>query len=121
MGETQLLERITLDRQDAQQPQDSALRDVLQTAHRALSSWAADKPQLASVCQRYGELAQGGTLRQLTGPTGERNSYALLPRERVLCLADNDEDRLPQLAFGGAVYIARKLFSNIIEITILHG
>ena len=31
------------------------------------------------------------------------------------------EDRLPQLAFGGAVYIARKLFSNIIEITILHG
>ncbi len=90
--------RITLDRQDALQPQDSALRDVLQTAHRALSSWAADKPQLTSICQRYGELAQGGTVRQLIGPTGERNSYALLPRERVLCLADNDDDRLIQLA-----------------------
>jgi hypothetical protein len=31
------------------------------------------------------------------------------------------EDRLTQLPFGGAVNIARKLFSNVIEIAIPHG
>ena len=34
----------------------------------------------------------------LTGPTGERNSYSLLPREHVLCLADERSDLLAQLA-----------------------
>ncbi|RMR84184.1 Bifunctional putA protein, partial [Pseudomonas coronafaciens pv. striafaciens] len=36
--------------------------------------------------------------RQLAGPTGERNSYAILPREHVLCLADDENDLLIQLA-----------------------
>ncbi|MFS2224852.1 trifunctional transcriptional regulator/proline dehydrogenase/L-glutamate gamma-semialdehyde dehydrogenase [Pantoea sp. B65] len=90
--------RVTLDRQDAERPLDATLRPVLQAPHQQLSDWAADKPQLAAICQRYGQLAQGGTLRLLPGPTGERNSFALLPRERVLCLADNDDDRLIQLA-----------------------
>ncbi|MCU5779195.1 trifunctional transcriptional regulator/proline dehydrogenase/L-glutamate gamma-semialdehyde dehydrogenase [Erwiniaceae bacterium BAC15a-03b] len=90
--------RVTLDRQDAERPVDAALRPALQAPHQALSEWAADKPQLAAICQRYAGLAQGGTLRLLPGPTGERNSFALLPRERVLCLADNDDDRLVQLA-----------------------
>jgi RHH-type proline utilization regulon transcriptional repressor/proline dehydrogenase/delta 1-pyrroline-5-carboxylate dehydrogenase len=39
-----------------------------------------------------------GTWRALAGPTGEANLYALLPREAVLCLADDDADRLVQLA-----------------------
>ncbi|MBE0791532.1 hypothetical protein IH724_26550, partial [Escherichia coli] len=47
---------------------------------------------------RYGELAQGGTVRVLPGPTGERNTYALLPRQRILCLADTEADALTQLA-----------------------
>jgi len=34
----------------------------------------------------------------LCGPTGERNVYTLLPREAVLCLADQEGDRLIQLA-----------------------
>ena len=29
----------------------------------------------------------------LPGPTGERNSYSVFPRERVLCLAEREEDR----------------------------
>ena len=37
-------------------------------------------------------------MRTLPGPTGERNTYALLPRERILALADNQADALLQLA-----------------------
>ncbi|WP_206197098.1 hypothetical protein, partial [Pseudomonas viridiflava] len=33
----------------------------------------------------------------LVGPTGERNTYTLLPRERVLCLAENKDDLLVQI------------------------
>jgi RHH-type proline utilization regulon transcriptional repressor/proline dehydrogenase/delta 1-pyrroline-5-carboxylate dehydrogenase len=35
---------------------------------------------------------------ELPGPTGERNSYHVLPRQAVLCLADTNADRLTQLA-----------------------
>jgi RHH-type proline utilization regulon transcriptional repressor/proline dehydrogenase/delta 1-pyrroline-5-carboxylate dehydrogenase len=33
----------------------------------------------------------------LPGPTGERNTYSLVPRSAVLCLATSDADRLAQL------------------------
>jgi RHH-type proline utilization regulon transcriptional repressor/proline dehydrogenase/delta 1-pyrroline-5-carboxylate dehydrogenase len=36
--------------------------------------------------------------RQLTGPTGEANLYAVLPRDAVLCIADSDAALLRQLA-----------------------
>jgi RHH-type proline utilization regulon transcriptional repressor/proline dehydrogenase/delta 1-pyrroline-5-carboxylate dehydrogenase len=36
--------------------------------------------------------------RQLTGPTGEANLYAVLPRDAVLCVADRDAAWLRQLA-----------------------
>ena len=39
-----------------------------------------------------------GVLRTLPGPTGENNTYQILPRERVLCLASQDSDLLTQLA-----------------------
>jgi hypothetical protein len=47
-----------------------------------------------------------------------RNGPAPAGQQRFQILP---EDRLTQLAFGGAVNIARKLFSNVIEIAILHG
>jgi len=90
--------QVTLDRHDAERPLDATLRPSLLEAHRALSSWAKAKPALADLCARYEQLAQGGTVRLLPGPTGERNTYILLPRERVLCLADNEADALIQLA-----------------------
>jgi RHH-type transcriptional regulator, proline utilization regulon repressor / proline dehydrogenase / delta 1-pyrroline-5-carboxylate dehydrogenase len=34
----------------------------------------------------------------LPGPTGERNTYTVLPRARVLCLAGEEGDLLSQLA-----------------------
>ncbi|WP_075181079.1 trifunctional transcriptional regulator/proline dehydrogenase/L-glutamate gamma-semialdehyde dehydrogenase [Pantoea sp. 1.19] len=89
---------VTLARQDADYALDSSLRPALLAAHQALSDWAGDRPALRALCQRYGELAQSGTVRLLPGPTGERNTFALLPRERVLCLADSEADLLTQLA-----------------------
>ena len=93
----------TLKRQDHLHPTETALRPALLTAHEALSAWAADRPDLSALCRRYAELGQGGTVRLLPGPTGERNSYSLLPREQVLCLADNEQDALVQLAAVTAV------------------
>ena len=46
-----------------------------------------------------GELAQAGSAAaSAAGPTGERNTSTLMPRERVLCVADNEQDALVQLA-----------------------
>lgn len=64
----------------------------------ALITWAEKRPELRAVAQQYGELAQAGTQRLLPGPTGERNTWTLMPRERVLCVADNEQDALVQLA-----------------------
>jgi RHH-type proline utilization regulon transcriptional repressor/proline dehydrogenase/delta 1-pyrroline-5-carboxylate dehydrogenase len=90
--------RLTFDRHDAERPADNSLRQALLTAHQALSEWAKDQPELAALCQRFSDLAQAGVVRLLPGPTGERNTFSLLPRERVLCLADNQQDTLVQLA-----------------------
>ncbi|WP_429183162.1 trifunctional transcriptional regulator/proline dehydrogenase/L-glutamate gamma-semialdehyde dehydrogenase [Aeromonas rivipollensis] len=80
-------------------PQAEAAKPALQ----ALRGWAAKQaPALVTLCDRYGELALSGLTQLLVGPTGERNSYSLLPRERVLCLAADDQearaDLLAQLA-----------------------
>ncbi|WP_192034025.1 trifunctional transcriptional regulator/proline dehydrogenase/L-glutamate gamma-semialdehyde dehydrogenase [Pantoea agglomerans] len=90
--------RLTFDRQDAERPADSTLRQSLLAPHLALCNWAKDKPELAELCQHYGDLAQAGVVRLLPGPTGERNTFSLLPRDQVLCLADNEQDALIQLA-----------------------
>jgi RHH-type proline utilization regulon transcriptional repressor/proline dehydrogenase/delta 1-pyrroline-5-carboxylate dehydrogenase len=77
------------------------VREALLAPHRALQQWATEqkhREEFVAVCERFAQTSQGGTLRTLPGPTGERNTYALLPRERVLALADNQEDALTQLA-----------------------
>lgn len=88
----------TLNRQDAQYPVDSQLKTVLEQPLTALRGWAINRPALQTLCDRYAGLAQAGTQRVLPGPTGERNTWTLVPRERVLCIADNEEDALTQLA-----------------------
>jgi RHH-type proline utilization regulon transcriptional repressor/proline dehydrogenase/delta 1-pyrroline-5-carboxylate dehydrogenase len=55
-------------------------------------------PALASLCDRLATLSPAGVAVELPGPTGERNSYAVLPREAVLCLSGDEQDRLAQLA-----------------------
>ena len=89
---------VTLARQDADYPVDAQLKTVLTQPLEALITWAEKRPELRAVAQQYGELAQAGTQRLLPGPTGERNTWTLMPRERVLCVADNEQDALVQLA-----------------------
>lgn len=91
----------TLNVQDQELPLDTSLRGALLAPHQALQQWAVGekhREELVTLCERFALAAQGGTVRILPGPTGERNTYALLPRERVLALADNQEDALVQLA-----------------------
>lgn len=88
----------TLTRQDARYPVDAQLKTTLLAPLTALTQWAADRPALQTLCRQFADLAQAGTQRLLPGPTGERNTWTLLPRERVLCLADDEHDALTQLA-----------------------
>ncbi|TLP73340.1 trifunctional transcriptional regulator/proline dehydrogenase/L-glutamate gamma-semialdehyde dehydrogenase [Pseudomonas nitroreducens] len=70
-----------------------------QQAVETLAKWAGQKDAaLATLLGGYGELTQSFTQQVLTGPTGERNTYTLLPREHVLCLAEDRSDLLAQLA-----------------------
>ncbi|QKE64614.1 trifunctional transcriptional regulator/proline dehydrogenase/L-glutamate gamma-semialdehyde dehydrogenase [Aquipseudomonas campi] len=73
-------------------------------ALHALNEWAGKHDQaLAALCAQYAGLAQSYTCHVLNGPTGERNTYSLLPRERVLGLAEERGDLLAQLAATLAV------------------
>ncbi|WP_122761440.1 trifunctional transcriptional regulator/proline dehydrogenase/L-glutamate gamma-semialdehyde dehydrogenase [Pseudomonas viridiflava] len=87
-------------RGDALVAPDTRLREVMSKPLQALKAWAASSQhaELDVLCGQYAEQSQSGITRQLAGPTGERNSYAILPREHVLCLADDETDLLTQLA-----------------------
>ncbi len=60
-------------------------------------------PRAAARCQRLAETAGTRRPRLLAGPTGERNLYALHPREAVLCLAQAEDSLIYQLAGALAV------------------
>ncbi|EOC1300296.1 trifunctional transcriptional regulator/proline dehydrogenase/L-glutamate gamma-semialdehyde dehydrogenase [Cronobacter dublinensis] len=90
--------QTTLERHDARYAQDAQVKTLITRPHQALTEWAAGRPELRALCEHYFTLSQSGVQRTLPGPTGERNTYTLLPRERVLCLADNEQDLLVQLA-----------------------
>ena len=73
--------------------------EATKPALQALRNWAAKQEKaLVTLCDQYAGLAQSGLTQVLVGPTGERNTYSLLPRERVLCLAEDKADLLAQLA-----------------------
>ncbi|KEY58080.1 trifunctional transcriptional regulator/proline dehydrogenase/L-glutamate gamma-semialdehyde dehydrogenase [Serratia sp. DD3] len=90
----------TFNHLDSQHPLEATQRSTLLAPCQALEQWFNTQKlsELAALVQQYAALGQSGIARQLPGPTGERNSYALLPRERVLCLANNQSDALIQLA-----------------------
>ncbi|EMA8632387.1 trifunctional transcriptional regulator/proline dehydrogenase/L-glutamate gamma-semialdehyde dehydrogenase [Cronobacter sakazakii] len=90
--------QTTLERHDARYAQDAQVKALITRPHQALTEWAAGRPELRALSEHYLALSQSGVQRPLPGPTGERNTYTLLPRERVLCLADNEQDLLVQLA-----------------------
>lgn len=90
----------TLVRQDETLPLDASMRQkLLQTYHHYMT-WLANKTEPAhyQALEEYANASQAGTLRVLPGPTGERNTYQLVPCGKVLCLSDNEQDIFTQLA-----------------------
>ena len=66
---------------------------------QSLMDWTAEHPgELFQVCTRMAFLSRAEARLDLPGPTGEQNVYSLGARAAVLCLAENDTDRLVQLA-----------------------
>ena len=65
-----------------------------------LRDWAAKrgKASIAQACDAAHQHSPAGLTCLLTGPTGERNSYTTVARERVLCLAADEDDLLAQFA-----------------------
>lgn len=87
-------------RTDGENTPDTQMHDSLTKPLRALKAWAGSNQmvELGALCEQFAEQSQSGITRVLTGPTGERNSYTILPREHVLCLAEGEADLLTQLA-----------------------
>jgi RHH-type proline utilization regulon transcriptional repressor/proline dehydrogenase/delta 1-pyrroline-5-carboxylate dehydrogenase len=85
----------------------------MRPALKALRDWAeGEHPALVGVCDRLAAASPADHALTLPGPTGEHNSYRVLGRQAVLCLADDEADRLVQLAAvlavgGQAVWPAR--------------
>ena len=90
----------TFQRTDGEHTPDTRMRDELSKPLQALKTWAASNQlnELGSLCDQFAQQSQSGISRLLAGPTGERNSYTILPREHVLCLAEVEADLLTQLA-----------------------
>ncbi|MCI4441816.1 MAG: trifunctional transcriptional regulator/proline dehydrogenase/L-glutamate gamma-semialdehyde dehydrogenase [Tibeticola sp.] len=101
---------------------DGAARDAVRAAGRlqeesthtppapllALQAWAqgsgrSDAALLVDACERYAQTTASGLGVELVGPTGERNTYRTLGRQRIASLAHTEADRLLQLAATLAV------------------
>ena len=65
-----------------------------QPAYTEFKNWASK--QFPQISLKHIETPIG--IYELPGPTGEDNQYTVLPRSRVLCLADNEEQLLNQFA-----------------------
>ncbi|MFF7706363.1 trifunctional transcriptional regulator/proline dehydrogenase/L-glutamate gamma-semialdehyde dehydrogenase [Pseudomonas sp. NPDC007930] len=108
-------------RQNAGEP-DRRVQAELQKPLQALKAWAQGNQNsaLAELCEAFAGQSQSGLARLLPGPTGERNSYTVLPREQVLCLAEQEADLLTQLAAVLAVG-SHALWPNTELATALRG
>jgi len=65
----------------------------------ALLHWLLGQdPACAADCQHMLAYARAAGELELSGPTGERNLYRLVPRSHILCLAQRQQDLFVQLA-----------------------
>jgi len=85
---------------DGQNAPEKSGRAHLLSPLKSLSDWAHSEKRdvLHTLCKQFEIESQSGLTRVLTGPTGERNTYTILPRARVLCIGDTEEDLFVQLA-----------------------
>jgi len=97
-----------LDEAAAQHTHAEALAP-LRALRGALGAWASSKEAsaaplasrqagLAEICDALLTASPVGTVVLLPGPTGERNTWALVPRDAILAVADQPEDLLFLLA-----------------------
>lgn len=106
----------TLAHQDEKYPIDTSMRN-LQTYNKYME-WLENKTEKVhyDALKKYALASQTGTLRVLPGPTGERNTYQLVPCGNVLCISDNEQDVLTQiagvLASGCHAIVANSSFSQ---------
>ncbi|WWO97826.1 MAG: trifunctional transcriptional regulator/proline dehydrogenase/L-glutamate gamma-semialdehyde dehydrogenase [Candidatus Dasytiphilus stammeri] len=79
---------------------NTSLHNNLLKYHQIFISWIKSHTEfdLAKVYRIFKTRSTVATTILLNGPTGEYNSYSLLPRMRILCLSDNENDILIQLA-----------------------
>ncbi|MCH4225672.1 MAG: trifunctional transcriptional regulator/proline dehydrogenase/L-glutamate gamma-semialdehyde dehydrogenase [Alcaligenes faecalis] len=66
-----------------------------ESARQALANWLDQHPELAPT--RTPMTFFSNQRFELRGPTGESNTYRLVPRQAVLGVADNERDRIAQL------------------------
>ncbi|NWD26358.1 trifunctional transcriptional regulator/proline dehydrogenase/L-glutamate gamma-semialdehyde dehydrogenase [Pseudomonas yamanorum] len=93
-----------LNRRDVHGEAESEGRQRLQVPLKSLIAWAQNQaPEAVGALIEFVRLSESGTTRVLPGPTGERNTYSILPRNRVLCLAERKSDLLIQLGAALAV------------------
>jgi RHH-type proline utilization regulon transcriptional repressor/proline dehydrogenase/delta 1-pyrroline-5-carboxylate dehydrogenase len=92
---------------------DERLRERIHQDLAQLAAWADEQSMvgLGSLCRDFETRSPSGKTWALRGPTGENNSYSLMPREVALCLAGEEGDLLTQLAAvlavgGSAVWLA---------------
>ena len=80
--------------------QQGGVCDDPRSAARELVNWLHAQGQgrmaLARAAQQHIDLSFTHDWRGLTGPTGETNAYAALPRHAVLCLAQTETELLKQ-------------------------
>ncbi|PPI86748.1 trifunctional transcriptional regulator/proline dehydrogenase/L-glutamate gamma-semialdehyde dehydrogenase [Candidatus Pantoea edessiphila] len=94
------------------------LRKELLLPYYAFSKWAKNKTLIGSLCLHYYNCSKSGFMIDLPSSTGERNTVSLYPREKIFCVAYNEQDILIQLtaliSIGGkALWQDDQLHRNI--------
>ncbi|MEI4259724.1 MAG: trifunctional transcriptional regulator/proline dehydrogenase/L-glutamate gamma-semialdehyde dehydrogenase [Candidatus Dasytiphilus stammeri] len=115
---------VSLQRADAEKQHSSLIKRKkthLLYSQQIFKSWITNNmSDLAPICQKFEKLSQVGTTLLLPGPTGEDNTYSLLPRKGILCLASNPQDIFIQLAAvtstgGKVVWIQDEIHQRIYQ------
>lgn len=78
----------------AMKTEQTAFEGFNREVYKSLQNWAKQHlPQANREIEPFGV----GKFYELQGPTGESNQYIILPRHRVLSIADTEQDQLHQL------------------------
>lgn len=73
--------------------------EAVSIAREEFQKWLSCRDtELLAILSKYQQDAISFKTLDLVGPTGENNRYQLIPRDRILCLAHQDKDKLIQLA-----------------------